>query len=150
MDSKARCESRKALLRLCASRPHTLHHKRHPNSAHFASLAVCFLSSAASDASDAVAPTADKAFNNRDVKASLDSSPVEGYPPALTGRALLPPGLTNVPYLWKDSMVSTKMSRRLLWRNIASPSLLQVVAWWSKGSRELPAYIIIAHIANHK
>ena len=34
----------------------------HPNSAHFASLAVCFLSSAASDAAPAVALAADTTF----------------------------------------------------------------------------------------
>ena len=36
--------------------------------------------------------------------------------------------------VWKDS---AKISRRLLWRNVASPPLLQVVAWWPRGSRQL-------------
>ena len=58
-----RCQFRNRLLSLLAPCPIRLHHKRDghpPNSAHFASLAVCVLSSAASDAAPALAPAADK------------------------------------------------------------------------------------------
>ena len=53
MHSKARCKFRKKIAEPLCPMPH-------PNSAHFASLAVCFLSSAASDAAPALAPAADK------------------------------------------------------------------------------------------
>ena len=50
----------------------------HPNSVHFASLAVCFLSSAASDAAPAVALAADKVFEF--IGETTEMSKAAGFP----------------------------------------------------------------------
>ena len=111
--------------------------------AHFASLAVCFLSSAISDAAPALANTADKTFEFS--CETTEMSKAAGFPRSQSctrisagldwERSVLTPAAastrTDKCAVWKDSV---KISRRLLWQNIASPPLLQVVAWWPRGS----------------
>ena len=86
-----------------------------PASAHFASLAVCFLSSTASDAAPALAPTVKTHLSLvvRQQKcprllAFPDPSLVPGYLLVLTGRMSIPPAS-----IWTNCFDSTKISRIL-------------------------------------
>ena len=61
----------------------------HPNSVPFASLAVGFLSSAASDDAPAIAPTADKTFEFSSETTQMSKTTGVGTGPAATGPVIL-------------------------------------------------------------